>query len=186
MTVASENNIYTGGVGYDISSLYECNLLYPKAFILSNYDSLLNNRWTKYYGSDTACYHMMDLDATDDGGCIMAGTILSPNSNPNQTDVIIIKVDSEGLITSSNKQDTRVMQAMVYPNPGNEYLMLQTGQQNTGSSFKLVNISGQKLIEQTVNLTTQQIPTSELPPGIYVWTLSKGNTVIETGKWIKQ
>jgi len=129
---------------------------------------------------------MMDLDATDDGGCIMAGTILSPNSNPNQTDVIIIKVDSEGLITSSNKQDTRVMHAMVYPNPGNEYLMLQTGQQNTGSSFKLVNISGQKLIEQTVNLTTQQIPTSELPPGIYVWTLSKGNTVIETGKWIKQ
>ncbi len=186
MSVESENIIYTGGIGYDVSSPYECNFLHPQVFILSNYDSLLNNRWTKYYGSDTACYYMMDLDATDDGGCIMAGTILSPNSNPHKTDVIIIKVDSEGLITSTNKPGTRVMQAVVYPNPGNEYLMLQTGQQNMGAIFTLHNLSGQKLMEQTVNSTTQQALTSELPPGNYVWTLSKGNKVIETGKWIKQ
>jgi len=185
MSIKNENSIYTGGTGYDVGPFNICNLLHPKVFILSNYDSLLNNRWTKYYGSDTACYYMMDLDATDDGGCIMAGTILSPNSNPNKTDVIIIKVDSEGLITSSNKPGTRVMQAMVYPNPGNEYLMLQTGPQNAGCTLKLVNISGQKLIEQIVNSTTQQIPTSELPAGIYVWTLNKGNSIIETGKWIK-
>ncbi|MDY0101623.1 MAG: T9SS type A sorting domain-containing protein [Lentimicrobium sp.] len=180
-----ENIIYTGGNGNSSGGFHTCNLLHPKTFILSNYDSLLNNRWTKYYGSDTACYYMMDLDATDDGGCIMAGTILSPNSNPNKTDVIIIKVDSDGLITSTNKPGIRAMEAMVYPNPGNEYLMLQTGQQNTGSTFKLVSISGQKLIEQTVNSTTQQIHTSKLPPGTYGWTLSKGSTVIETGKWIK-
>lgn len=186
MTIANENSIYTGGVGYDISSLYECNLLYPKVFILSNYDSLLNNRWTKYYGSDTACYHMKDLDATDDGGCIMAGTILSPNTNPDKTDVIIIKVDSEGLITSSNKPGTRVMQALVYPNPGNDYLMLQTGRQNMGAIFTLRNLSGQKLIEQTLNSAEQHFSATGLPSGTYVWSLHKGNSVIETGKWIKQ
>lgn len=186
MSSVDENIIYTGGNGYPTGGFHTCNLLHPKTFILCNYDSLLNNRWTKYYGSDTACYYMMDLDATDDGGCIMAGTILSPNSNPHKTDVIIIKVDSEGLITSTNKPGTRVMQAVVYPNPGNEYLMLQTGQQNMGAIFTLHNLSGQKLMEQTVNSTTQQALTSELPPGNYVWTLSKGNKVIETGKWIKQ
>lgn len=185
MVVKDENTIYTGGIGYAPGGFTSCNLTHPKVFILTNYDSLLNNRWTKFYGSDTACYYMMVLDATDDGGCIMAGTILSPISNPNQTDVIIIKVDSEGLITSSNRPDTRVMQALVYPNPGNDYLMLQTGQQNIGAIFTLYNLSGQKLTEQTVNSTTQQVPTSELPSGTYVWTLSKGNTVIETGKWIK-
>lgn len=186
MSSVDENIIYTGGNGYPTGGFHICNLLHPKTFILSNYDSLLNNRWTKYYGSDTACYYMMDLEATSDGGCIMTGTILSPNSNPNKTDIIVIKVDSEGLITSTNKTGSKVMQAMVYPNPGNENLMLQTGQQNMGAIFTLHNLSGQKLMEQTVNSTTQQALTSELPPGIYVWTLSKGNSIVETGKWIKQ
>jgi hypothetical protein len=181
-----ENIIYTGGNGNSSGGFHTCNLLHPKTFILSNYDSLLNNRWTKYYGSDTACYYMMDLDATEDGGCIMAGTILAPNSNPNKTDVIIIKVDSEGLITSSNRPDTRVMQALVYPNPGNDYLILQTGPQNVGAIFTLTNLSGQKVIECTVNSTTQQISTHSLPSGVFIWTLNKGNALIETGKWIKQ
>ncbi|MDD4599239.1 MAG: T9SS type A sorting domain-containing protein [Lentimicrobiaceae bacterium] len=186
MALNDKNNIYTGGTGYVGMSFTQCNLTYPQVFLLSNYDSLLNCRWTRYYGSDTACYYMMTMDATDDGGCIMAGTILSPNSNPNQTDVIIIKVDSEGLITSSNKQDTRVMQAMVYPNPGNDYLFVQTGPQNIGANFMLIDIAGQKLLEQIVNEATQQIPTNTLPPGTYFWTLNKGNMLIESGKWIKQ
>jgi hypothetical protein len=181
-----ENIIYTGGNGNSSGGFHTCNLLHPKTFILSNYDSLLNNRWTKYYGSDTACYYMMDLDATDDGGCIMAGTILSPNSNPNKTDVIIIKVDSEGLITSTNKPGIRAMEAMVYPNPGNDYLILQTGPQNVGAIFTLTNLSGQKVIECTVNSTTQQISTHSLPSGVLIWTLTKGNSMIESGKWIKQ
>jgi hypothetical protein len=186
LTMLDYNSIYTGGIGYNVSTFAECNLLHPKVFILSNYDSLLNNRWTKYYGSDTACYYMMDLDATEDGGCIMAGTILSPNSNPNKTDVIIIKVDSDGLITSTNKPGIRAMEAMVYPNPGNDYLILQTGRQNIGAIFTLHNLSGQKLIAQTVNSASQHFSATGLPSGTYVWSLHKGNSVIETGKWIKQ
>jgi hypothetical protein len=186
MSSVDENIIYTGGNGYPTGGFHTCNLLHPKTFILSNYDSLLNNRWTKYYGSDTACYYMMDLDATDDGGCIMAGTILSPNSNPDKTDVIIIRVDSEGLITSTNKPGIRIMEAMVYPNPGNEYLFVQTGPQNIGANFMLIDIAGQKLLEQIVNEATQQIPTNTLPPATYFWTLNKGNMLIESGKWIKQ
>lgn len=186
MAMGDNNNIYTGGVGYSVSSFSECNLLQPKVFILSNYDSLLNCRWTRYYGSDTACYYMMTLDATGDGGCIMAGTILAPDNGQNQTDVIIIKVDSEGLITSSNKPGTRVMNAMVYPNPGQDYLMLQTGPQNAGAIFTLTNLSGQKVIEYTVNSTIQQISTHSLPSGVFIWILDKGNSLIESGKWIKQ
>ena len=186
MTLKDTNNIYTGGTGWAGGGLTECNLLHPKVFILSNYDSLLNCRWTRYYGSDTACYYMMDLDATEDGGCIMAGTILAPSTGPNQTDVILIKVDSLGLITSTNKPGTRAMEAMVYPNPGNEYLILQTGPQNLGASFTFMNLTGQKLDDYIVNSTTQQIPTSTLPPGTYTWTISRGNSLIESGKWIKQ
>lgn len=186
LTIKFENSVFTGGVGPDPGVFYQCHLSHPNVFILSNYDSLLNNRWTKYYGSDTACYYMMDLDATSDGGCIMTGTILSPNSNPNKTDIIVIKVDSEGLITSTNKSGATVKQALVYPNPGSDYLMLQTGQQNMGVVFTLTNLSGQKLIEQTINSTTQQIHSAELAAGIYVWTLSRGNSIVETGKWIKQ
>lgn len=186
LSAKDDNIIYTGGNGHDYGGFQICNLLRPRSFILSNYDSLLNCRWTKYYGSDTACYYMMDLDATDDGGCIMAGTILSPNTNLDKTDVIIIKVDSEGLITSSNKPGTRVMQALVYPNPGNDYLMLQTGRQNIGAIFTLHNLSGQELIEQKVNSALQHFSATGLPSGTYVWSLNKGNSVIETGKWIKQ
>ena len=78
------------------------------------------------------------------------------------------------------------MQAMVYPNPGNDYLFVQTGPQNIGANFMLIDIAGQKLLEQIVNEATQQIPTNTLPPGTYFWTLNKGNMLIESGKWIKQ
>lgn len=186
MVFNSENNIYTGGTGYGFQGITKCNLNYPNVFVLSNFDSLLNCRWTKYYGNDTACYSLMAMDATSDGGCIMAGTILAPASPENQTDIIIIKVDSLGLITSTNKPGTRPMQALVYPNPGNDYLMLQTGPQNTGAVFSLMNIQGQKLFEHIVDEATKQISTQLLLPGAYIWTLSRGNTLIETGKWIKE
>ncbi len=183
MSFKDKNNIFTGGTGYAAGGLTQCNLLYPKVFILSNYDSLLNCRWTKYYGCDTACYYLMAMDATDDGGCVMAGTIVEPD---HPTDIVIIKVDSLGLITSTNTPGTRSMQALVYPNPGNDYLMLQTGQQNIGAVFTIINIQGQKLIEISITKTTQQISTHTIPSGVYTWSLSRGNTLIETGKWVKQ
>lgn len=186
MALNSINNIFAGGTGYAGTSFTQCNLAYPKVFILSNYDSLLNCRWTRYYGSDTACYSLMAMDATSDGGCILAGTILAPASPENQIDIIIIKVDSLGLITSTNKPGTRPMQALIYPNPGNDYLMLQTGPQNVGVVFTLMNIQSQKLIEIPITTTTQQIPTHTIPSGVYTWSLSRGNARIETGKWIKQ
>ncbi|MFA6951259.1 MAG: T9SS type A sorting domain-containing protein, partial [Lentimicrobiaceae bacterium] len=64
--------------------------------------------------------------------------------------------------------------------------ILQTGPQNLGASFTFVNLTGQKLDDYIVNSTTQQIPTSTLPPGTYTWTISRGNSLIESGKWIKQ
>ena len=49
-------------------------LNYPSEYVLLQTDSLLNIRWEKFYGDGEYYYELMRVFATNDGGCILAGT----------------------------------------------------------------------------------------------------------------
>jgi hypothetical protein len=185
MSIANSNSIYTGGTGNDNGLFYSCNTT-TKVLMLSNYDSLLNCRWTRFYGSDTACYTLSTLEATSDGGCIMGGMFYTPSRPENLLDVVILKVDSLGLFTNLPKNAfVRVQDAIVYPNPGHDYLVIQSGPQIAGAGFRLYDAAGCAVLESTLNSTNEQITTSMLPPGVYPWQIIHKGKLIEQGKWVK-
>ncbi|MBK6344834.1 MAG: T9SS type A sorting domain-containing protein [Bacteroidales bacterium] len=186
MTISNNNSIYTGGTTNDNSLFYTCNSNYMKKFMLSNYDSLLNCRWTYFYGCDTACLTLSTIEATSDGGCIMAGMYYNPDYPENMLDVIVIKVDSIGLITGlpDNKTIT-THQAIVYPNPGQDYIVIQSGPQIAHSEFRLYNTSGQLVRHTNLNNTNEQSDVSSLPSGVYPWQIIHQGKTIEQGKWVK-
>lgn len=187
MSIANVNSIYTGGTGKDNGDFYSCNESMRKVIMLSNYDSLLNCRWTCFYGSDTACYTLSTMDATSDGGCILAGMFYTPSRPENMLDVIMIKVDSLGLITGIHDKPTiTAHQAIVYPNPGIDNIIIQSGPQICSSEFRLYNTSGQLVNHKILKNTNEQSDVTSLPKGVYPWKIIHQGKTIEQGKWVKQ
>jgi len=183
MSFTNHNNIFTGGTE-DAFGPLRCE--FQRTLMLSNYDSLLNCRWTRFYGGDE-CYTFNTLDATSDGGCIIAGMYYDVANPENLLDLFVVKVDSSGLFTGiSDKPQMASAQAIVYPNPGQDYLVVQSGPQISGSVFMLFDANGCCVLETTLQSTTEQRDMTSLPSGVYIWRIANKGESIEDGKWIKK
>lgn len=155
-------------------------------YSLTNMDSLLNVKWQKFYGG-TANYTLWGLTATHDGGCMLYGTVYDSATQNNERDVYVIKVNSDGLVGGiDNKTNPLVHDAIVYPNPGKDYLTIESGPQISGAEFNLTSIDGKKILSNTLNERRKTLVTGFLPAGIYVWQILFHNKVVETGKWIRE
>jgi hypothetical protein len=186
MSVANNNSIYTGGTSNDNGIFYNCYTT-NKVMMLSNYDSLLNCRWTRFYGSDTACFTMSTLEATSDGGCIMGGMIYTPARPENLLDAVIIKADSLGLFTGISATNiVQVHEAIVYPNPGSETIYIHSGPQISGAEFRMYNVSGNQVLKTPLLSAIEQRDVSQFAAGTYIWSITYRGKVVEQGKWIKQ
>lgn len=186
LSVANVNSIYTGGTGYDNGNFYNCYTT-NKVLMLSNYDSLLNCRWTRFYGSDTACYTMSTLEATSDGGCIMGGMFYTPSRPENLLDAVIIKVDSLGLFTDiPDFALVQIHEAIVYPNPGFDVVNIQSGPQITGAEFSMFDASGNQVLKTALISTLEQMDISKFASGTYFWYIRFKGKIVDQGKWIKQ
>lgn len=186
MSVSNTNSIFIGGTGNDNGLFYSC-YNNNREIILSNLDSLLNIRWTLFYGCDTACLTLSTLESTSDGGCILGCILYSAAHEENLLDALIIMVDSTGLITNlSENNPVQVHEVMIYPNPGNDKIIVKCGSQIIGSTIVFYDLNGNQIISRTITTVSEEINTTSLPTGTYAWHISLQGKVIDTGKWIKQ
>jgi hypothetical protein len=155
-------------------------------YALSNFDSALNLRWTKYYGGD-AYYFLQSVVATQDGGAILVGTRYDYPTQSNQCDIYLVKVNENGLLTNDDHiQSQQVHDAIVFPNPGSNYLFIESGPQISGAEFRMTSIDGKQVKTKTLNERKTTLETQILQSGTYVWQIIFNNKVSESGKWIKE
>jgi hypothetical protein len=176
------NNIYIGGTS---------NLDYYNPF-LSTFDSWfhlikinpdISPIWEYWYGGD-AYYFLYSILATNDGGCIMVGNRYDYETQNQERDIFIVKVDSNGLITWTQQIPFAKQESMVYPNPGTNLLNIKSTCNEM--EFELININGQVVIRQMLDNNCSVINAESIKSGIYFYRLiDKKNKAIETGKWIK-
>ncbi|NPD47885.1 T9SS type A sorting domain-containing protein [Lentimicrobium sp. S6] len=154
-------------------------------FRLDNLDYELNLNWQRYFGGD-AYYNLIDINETPDGGCILVGTRYEHGTQgPFEKDVFIVKVDEDGLITSTNSNaGIPIKNAIVLPNPGREYLELHTGA--FPATLQLLNLNGSLVLEEAINSNISRVNTLELSSGTYIWSLVKEGKVVESGKWVRE
>ncbi len=154
-------------------------------FRLDNLDHGLNLNWQRYFGGD-AYYNLIDINETSDGGCILVGTRYeNGEEGPFEKDVFIVKVDEEGLITSTNNNaEIPIKNAIVLPNPGREYLELHTGAHP--ATLQLHNLNGSLILEEAINSNISRVNTLELSSGTYIWSLVKESKLVESGKWVRE
>lgn len=155
-------------------------------FSLTQMDTSFHVNWRYFYGGD-ANYTMYGIKATTDGGCLMFGSRYNYNEPRDERDIYVYKVDQNGLITGTDdKPGLMAHHTIIYPNPGSDYLIVQTGPQIAGSRFFLKDLTGKTIVNKPIRDPYLTIHSQMIPAGIYLWQITDENVVIESGKWIKK
>lgn len=175
------NTIFYGGTCNQALADFSYNKSY---FLLGCLSSTLDKKWEKYIGGDMY-YTLWSVLATSDMGCLLLGCTYDYLTQNLERDILIIKVDSTGIMTSTNEHDIQLCDAMVYPNPGTDYLYIRSGPQIKGARMVIHDINGKQVSESVLDQELQQVDIRFFLPGIYVWQIIFNNRVIQSGKWIK-
>lgn len=101
-------------------------------------------------------------------------------------DIIFLKFDSVGSITGiSPKGKDQFKSFLFYPNPGNEFIILDGMME--GSEFELYNQQGALIKSLFLVNGKNLISTFDLQAGeCYIYKITKSKTIVFTGKWIKR
>jgi len=156
-------------------------------FIILQTDSMLNIRWERFYGGD-AYYVMCNLITTNDGGCLVAGTRYDyQHVTEEQTDIIILKLNSDGLLVNTDEKPVIQMhEALVYPNPGINEIRVRVAAQYPQSLFRLFDMNGKEVLEQKISGRFTTVNSTFLKPGTYIYRITSSDGLYETGKWVRQ
>jgi hypothetical protein len=102
---------------------------------------------------------------------------------PARIDIGAFENNSLWLKADNDKFDQK---SNIYPNPGSAFLNIYTDHEISGALFTLYNMKGQTFLKQPIENSKQQINTSQIPAGTYLWHVVFKNKIIESGKWIKE
>lgn len=118
------NNIYMGGT----SNLDYFNPFFSTLdswFHLIKINPDITPVWENWYGGD-AYYFLYSILATTDGGCLMVGNRYDYETQDQERDIYIAKVNTEGLIVWTQEIQPDESLFSIYPNPGNESLNINS------------------------------------------------------------
>lgn len=145
----------------------------------------LEIEWERFFGGD-AFYTSHIAEPAPGGGIVIAGTRYRYNDPGQPHEVILLSVTDEGIITgTAGNLPVEGRQAIVYPNPGDASLFVQTGRHLGQAEFTLYDINGRHLLTKALNTHVTQIDTGFLPAGTYIYTI-QNEKFSESGKWVKR
>jgi Secretion system C-terminal sorting domain len=181
----SNGMIYLGGA---VSNSFNLNVTYPfvedtSQFILHKIDRNFNTLWTKRYGKP-ASHVMYGVLATDDGGCLIYGHRFD-FLNDKKVEAYIIKVDENGTMTNETSIPLSIPTIQLYPNPGSGKVQITSTLPAQTAIFNFYNANGNQVKTISTNETQPSLDLSNLPSGIYFFSVFADKRLISTGKWFK-
>lgn len=183
----SQNEIFFGGASNIIpeQGLFQVEDTW---LLLNNLDSNLNLNWQKFYGGDAA-YYLWGLKATQDGGCLLMATRYDADIQDHEMDIYILKVDSNGLLTSTGDYPSiPAQQLAIFPNPAREVITFRYPDifGNDTKEIIIFNSVGNdvKQLSGTQNLNETRTDISDLPVGLYFTVLQVEGEKVATGKFV--
>lgn len=161
---------------------------HPTCIQITIMDTSLNIIGHHFYGGD-AVYMPHKIISTSDGGALIVGNRYD-HTNPSVRlyHPFALKINNQGLVVAEiEDQDYPVSySAIVFPNPGKEFLHLTSGIQLNNGIFTLYDIRGRPVLTKEIIATEMQFDTSNLASGMYVWRIVRNNKVMDSGKWVKE
>ncbi len=176
------NKIYVAGTHNFCRSSPFCPV--HSWFSLNQMDTSLNINWQHFYGGD-ANYTLYGIRATSDGGCLLFGSRYNLNASTPERDIYAFKVNADGLIFSTGIISPKFHEAILYPTPGSDQLVIESNPQISGAEFVMTSMNGVNVISTIINSGKMTIKTHTLNTGTYIWRIINKNKVVESGKWVK-
>lgn len=152
-------------------------------FYITLFDSTLQQTWNRGFGGDKY-YCLKNVYATEDGGVILTATVYDYMNPDNLLDLLVMKLNSEGLLVSADDINPDLTRATAFPNPGNDYFYIKTPDCR-GCVLKIVSITGNILKTDRILSSDHHVNTSDLSKGIYFWQVIQNDQLLHSGKWIK-
>lgn len=184
----SSDEIFFGGASNIIpeQGIYQTE---DSWLLLNNLDSNLNLNWQRFYGGD-AFYYLRGLKATQDGGCLMMATRYDEKTQDHELDIYILKVDSNGLLTSTGNGPTiPVQQLAIIPNPARDIILVRYPDIFGSDKNEIEIINSQGIPVRKVFITNNpaetEINISGLTAGLYYLVLKVEGKKAATGKLVK-
>ncbi|NQT76588.1 MAG: T9SS type A sorting domain-containing protein [Bacteroidetes bacterium] len=144
--------------------------------------------WQHFYKGELN-YMPYKILATSDGGALILSHKYDWNSPyPNQRDIHILKVDSNGYysgMTSIDEITGDPLQILVYPNPATSIIHIATGFYDN-LEFYLYDIHGKNLMHKRLNGSNPTISVEQLPPGMYLYTIMRNQSILERSRLVIQ
>ncbi len=146
--------------------------------ILGRIDKYLSIKFIKYIKLDlfTIPYNIQFFD----NSIFISADYITPE---NKTFTLIAKLDTIGNIESSTYQNIKVSDILVYPNPGGQVMNIENG--TYGNILQLYNLNGQMIVEQRLKIGHNNINTSTLGKGVYIYKIINNGNITSIGKWVK-
>jgi hypothetical protein len=154
-------------------------------FVLQKLDKQLNTLWKKRYGKD-GMFIMFGLLATSDGGCLMYGQQYLHATNK-KSEAIIIKIDGNGVITSTTSIPLSQSNIIAYPNPSNGQLRFKKEDPSVSGAFEVnfFDISGKLVFQKKETDLSETMDLNHLATGDYIYQIKQKEQIISIGKWVK-
>ena len=154
----------------------------PRWIVIKSEDIITKNEnWFFTYGGD-ANYEMKRLLITEDNSCIVSCTRYDcEETDVWQRDVLILEVDSNGIIVSSNAE-IEIPYATAYPNPGRNTLSIRNG--FTEGKIIIQDLKGSVVLEKPIS-NFESIDVSNLKAGPYLILFFEKGKYLFSQKWIK-
>jgi hypothetical protein len=176
-------DITPGGISRFGNHIFTTGVYNYSHFLLTKTDLEGNIQWQKIWGEGDVsinCYHTL---ATNDGGCIMVGNYTDKSSSDNLSQLLIVKVDTDGNVNSIfvSKESQPFVKA--YPNPANNFINFSSSKGHY--SITVFDSSGRIYFQQLNEGSSLKIDISSFPQGIYFYKAigEEGKTI--SGKFLK-
>jgi hypothetical protein len=172
---------------YNITQFLPCSP-FPTYVMLNKLNFDLELIEQIFYGGD-GVYYPRDIIETSDNHIVVAGEFFNNQAVPYNChfDPFVLKVNSEGLIVNTQNNELPMAQeAIVFPNPGSDYLQIKLAVQHKTATLQLFDLNGRLIHTEEITADMQRVNTTTLPAGIYPYRISANNRVIGSGKWMKE
>jgi len=94
-----------------------------------------------------------------------------------------------GILSSGEFTNPKLMNVKVFPNPTDDFLSFETNQNNIFDSIKFFDINGKNIDQIKLDESTSSYQwkvSSLLNKGVYLYIIMNGNSIIDSGKFIKK
>ncbi len=137
-------------------------------FVLTKLDSNLNILWDKEYSLPGSYIMLVDMITTTDNGCLMIGATQNNNSSIEKNDILLIKVDSNGIATWTKNIKISTANINIFPNPTTDYVNIEVKGSQQIKELSIIDINGKQVLKKQINTTHTRLDIRRLARGLYI------------------